>query len=150
MYLSAFNNSKTIEIVNLASDSSAASPIRIVISSSPKDFVNKSPKSKRHIDNVVNRIKATNQAREEQSTKINDPNLDTDYANIITIKKADPPQANPHDSNTTQQNSTTPQPQHSSTPIQQDYPPHPQTAEHDSTSDSEYEPQTDTTTNYID
>ena len=110
--------------------------------------MNKSPQSKRHIDIVVNRIKETNQAREEQSTKINDPDTDADYANIITIKKADPPQANPHDSNTTQQNPTTPQ--HSSTPIQQDDPPHPQTAEHDSTSDIENEPQTDATTNYND
>ena len=107
--------------------------------------MNKSLKSKRHIDNVVNRIKATNQAREEQSTKVNDPDTDTDYANIITIKKADAPQANPHDSNTTQQNPTTQQPQHSSTPTQQENLQQPQTAEHDST-----EPQIDTTTNYTD
>ena len=112
--------------------------------------MNKSPKSKRHIYNVVNRIKATNQAREEKSTKVNDPDKNTDYANIITIKKANPPQANPHDSNTTQQNPTTPQPQHSSTPIQQDNLQQPQTAEHDSTSDIENEPQIDTTTNYTD
>ena len=134
MDFSSFNNSKTIEIVNLASDSSAASPMRIVTSSYPKNIFNKSPKSIRHIDNVVNRIKATNQAREEQSTKINDPDTDTDYANIIAKKKADPPQADPHDSNTTQQNPTTSQP-HIHPHHSNKTPPHPQTAEHDSTSD---------------
>ena len=149
MDLSTFNNSKTIEIVNLASVSSAASPIRMVTSSSAKAFMNKSPKSKRHIDNVVNRIKATNQAREEQNTKINVPDKDTDYANIITIKKADP-QVNPNDNNMTQQNPTAPQPQHSSEPIQQNNPQNPQTAEHDSTSDIENDPKTDTTTNHKD
>ena len=37
--LSALSNFKTIEIINLASDSSNSSPMRIVTSSSPKDFV---------------------------------------------------------------------------------------------------------------
>ena len=131
----------------LASDSTAASPTRIVTSSSPMEFMNKSPKSNRHIDNVVNRIKAPNQPREEQNTKINVPDTGTDYANIITIKKADPPQAKFHDNDITQQNPTTPKPQHSSTPIQQDDSQHPQTAEHDSTSDIENDPQTDTKNN---
>ena len=85
----------------------------------------KSPK--RNIDNVVDQIKANNQAREEQTTK----ETDTDYANIITIKKADPPKVTTKDNITTQQNLTTPQPQHSSTPIQQDNHQHHQTAEHD-------------------
>ena len=150
MDLSTLNNSTTIEIVNLVSDSSTAGPIRIVTSSSPKDFMTKSPKTKRHIDNVVNGIKANNQAREKQVTKKKDPDTGTDYANIIMIRKADPPQANPHDSNTTQQNPTTPQPQHSSIPIQQDDHQHQQTAEHDSTSDIENEHQINMTANYND
>ena len=115
--------------------------MRIVTSSSPNDFMTKSPK--RNIDNVVDRIKASNQAREEQTTK--DIDTDTDYANIITIKKADPPKVSAQDNTTTQQNLTTPQPQHSSTPIQQEYHQQHQTAEHDSTSDIETEPQTNTT-----
>ena len=115
--------------------------MRLVTSSSPKDFMTKSPK--RIIDNVVDRIKANNQAREEQTTK--DTDTYTDYANIITIKKAEPPKVTTQDNITTQQNLTTPQPQHSSTPIQQDDHEHHQTAEHDSTSDIENEPQTKTT-----
>ena len=141
MDLSALSNSKTIEIKNLASDSSTPSPMRIVTSSSANDFMTKSPK--RNIDNVVDRIKASNQAREEQTTK--DTYTDTDYANILTIKKADPPKVSTQDNTTTQRNLTTPQPQHSSTPIQQEYHQHHQTAEHDSTSDIENEPQTNTT-----
>ena len=65
---------------------------------------------------MVDRIKANNQAPEEQTTK----DTDIDYANIITIKKADPPKVSTQDNITTQQNLTTPQPQHSSTPIQQE------------------------------
>ena len=104
----------------------------------------KSPK--RNINNVVDRIKANNQVREEQTTK--DTDTDTDYAKIITIKKADPPKVSTQDNTTTEQNLTTPQPQHSSTPIQQEYHQHHQTAEHDSVSDIEIEPQTNTTTTY--
>ena len=115
--------------------------MRIVTSSSPNDFMTKSPK--RNIDNVVDRIKASNQAREEQTTKVTD--TDTDYANIITIKKVDPPKLSTQDNTTTQQNLTTPQPQRSSTPFQQEYDQRHQTAEHDSTSDIENEPQTDMT-----
>ena len=99
MDLSALSNSKTIEIINLASDSSNSSPIRIITSSSPKDFMTNSlrdftPKSpskspKKNIDNVVEKIKATNKQQEAQTT--NDTDSDTDYANITTIKKADPP-----------------------------------------------------------
>ena len=141
MDLSALSNSKTIEIKNLASNLSTPSPMRIVTSSSSNDFMTKSPK--RNIDNVVDRIKASNQAREEQTTK--DTDTDTDYANIIRIKKADPPKVSTQDNTTTQQNLTTPQPQYSSTPIQKEYHQHHQTAEHDSTSDIENEPQTNTT-----
>ena len=142
MDLSSLSKSKTIEIINLASESSTPSPMRLVTSSTPNDFVTKSPK--RNIDNVVDRIKANNQVREEQTTK--DTDTDTDYANIITIKKADPPNVSTQDNTPTQQNLTIPQPQHSSTPIQQEYHQHHQTAEHDSTSDIENEPQTNTTT----
>ena len=131
-------NSKTIEIKNLASDSTTSSPMGIVTSSSPNDFMTKSPK--RNIENVVDRIKANNKAREEQTTK--DTDTDTDYANIITIKKADPPKVSTQDNIATQQNPTTPQPQHSSTPNQQTDHQHHQTAQHDSTSDIENEPQT--------
>ena len=145
MDLSTLQNSKTTETINLASDSSAASPARIV-TSSPKDFMNKLPRAKKHIDNVVKRIKATNQAREEKSTDINEPDKDTDYANIITIKKADPQQTKPHENNSTQQSTITPQPQHSSTPIHQNNSQHQQTAEHDSTYDIENEQQTHTYT----
>ena len=70
MDLSALSISKTIEIINLASDSSNSSPMRIVTSSSPKyfmtnakrDFMLKSPSKspKKNIDNVVEKIKATN------------------------------------------------------------------------------------------
>ena len=127
--------------MDLASDSSTPTPMRIVTSSSPNDFMIKSPK--RNIDNVVDRIKASNQAREEQTTKETD--TDTDYANIKTIKKADPPKVSTQDNTSTQQNLTTPQPQHSSTPIQQEYHQRHQTTEHDSTSDIENEPQTNTT-----
>ena len=108
--------------------------------------MNKLPRAKKHIDNVVKRIKATNQAREEKGTDINEPDKDTDYANIITIKKADPQQTKPHENNSTQQSTITPQPQHSSTPIHQNNPQHQQTAEHDSTYDIENEQQTDTYT----
>ena len=44
MVLSSLNNSKTTEIINLASDSSTSTPMRIVTSSSPKDFMTKSSK----------------------------------------------------------------------------------------------------------
>ena len=128
MDLSALSNSKTIEIINLASDSSNSSPMRIVTSSSPKDFMTnakrdcilKSPSKsqKKNIDNVVEKIKATNKHPEEQSTY--DTDSDTDYANIITIKKAGPPKTNTQDNIISQQDTTTPQPQHYSTPIQQD------------------------------
>ena len=96
MDLSTLSNSKTKEIINLASDSSNSSPMRIVTSSSPKDFMTKKLKSptkspKRNIDNVVEKIKANNQAQKVQTTK--DADSDTDYANIITIKKADPPKS---------------------------------------------------------
>ena len=95
---------------------------------------------------MVNKIKATNQAREEETPEANDPDTDTDYANIITIKKADQQQTKPHDNNSTQQNTTTLQPQHSSTPIHQDNPQQQQTVEHDSTSEIENEPQQDMNT----
>ena len=146
MDLSSLNHSKTIVIINLASDSSTSSPMWIVTSSSSKDFMAKSPK--RNIDNVLDKIKANNQAPEEKITKDTDTDTDTDtdYANIITIKKADPAKVTTQDNNTTQQIPTTPPPQHSSTPIQQDDHEHQQTAEHDSTSDIENEPQTNTTT----
>ena len=107
-----------------------------------KDFIPKSPK--RNIDNVVDKIIENNQAREEQTTK--DSDTDTDYANIITIKKTDPPKVTTQYNITIQQTFITPQPQHSSTPIQQDNYQHQQTVEHDSTSDIESEPQTNTTT----
>ena len=157
MDLSALSNSKTIEIINLASDSSNSSPMRIVTSSSPKDFMTNStrdftPKSpskspKKNIDNVVEKIKATNKQQEAQTA--NDTDSDTDYANIITIKKADPPKTNTQNQIFSQQDTTTPQPQHYSTPIQQDNQKHHQSAEHDSTSDIENEPQPSSTpTNY--
>ena len=141
MDLITFHNSKTIKIINIASGSSAASPARIVTSSSRKGFMNKSPRSKKHIDNLINKIKATNKAREEQTPEANDPHSDTDYANIITIKKLDPQQTKPQDNNSTQQNPIFLQPQHSSTPIHQDDSQQQQTVEHDSTSDIENEPQ---------
>ena len=146
MDLTTFHNSKTIKIINLASDSWAASPARIMTSSSPKDFMNKSRKSKKLLNNVVNKIKATNRAREEQTPEANNPDSDTDYANIITIKKADPQQTKPQDNNPTQQKPITLQPQHSSTPIHQDDSQQQQTVEHDSISDIENEPQMDTNT----
>ena len=147
--LSALSNSKTIELINLASDSSKSSPMRIVTSSTPKDFMTKTLKSptkspKRNIDIVVELLKANNQAQEVQTKKVADS--DTDYANIVTIKKTDPPKTTTQDNIITQQNNTTPHPQLSSTPIQQDKQKHPQTAEHDSTSDIENEPQPITTT----
>ena len=114
----------------------------MVTSSSSNDFMTKIPK--KNIDKVVDRIKANNQVREEQTTK--DTDTDTDYANIITIKKADPQKVSTQDNTTTQQNLKTPQPQNSSTPIQQEYRQHHQTTEHDSTSDIENEPKTNTTT----
>ena len=150
MDLSALSNSKTIEIINLPYDSSNSSPLRIVTSSFPKDFMNNIqkdfiPKSpKRNIDNVVDKIIANNQAREEQTTE--DSDTDTDYAIIITIKIADPPKVNTQDNINLQQTLITPQPQHSSTPIQQDDHQHQQTVEHDSFSDIENESQTNTTT----
>ena len=156
MDLSALSNTKTIEIINLASDSSKSSPMRIVISSSPKDFMTNptrdfTPKSpskspKKNIDNVVEKIKWTNKQQEAQTT--NDTDSDTDYANIITIKKVDPPKTNTQDNITLQQDSTEPQPQHYSTPIQQDNQKHHQSAEHDSTSDIENEPQPSSTPTY--
>ena len=95
MDLSALSNSKTIEIINLASDSSNSSPMRIVTSSSPKDFMTNAKRDhilklpsespKKNIDNVVEKIKATNKHPEAQTTY--DTDSDTDYANIITIKK---------------------------------------------------------------
>ena len=153
MDLSALSNSKTIEIINLASDSSNSSPMRIVASSSPKDFMTnpkrdftlKSPSKspKKNIDIVVEKIKATNKHPEAQTTY--DTDSDTDYANIITIKKADPLKTNTQDNIISQQDTTTPQPQHYSTPIQQDNQKHHQSAEHDSTSDIENEPQASST-----
>ena len=153
MDLSALSNSKTIEIINLASDSSNSSPMQIVTSSSPKDFITnptrdfilKSPSKspKKNIDNVVEKIKATNKQPEAQTTY--DKDLDADYANTITIKKADPPKTNTQDNIISQQDTTTPQPQHYSTPIQQDNQKHHQSAEHDSTADIENEPQPSST-----
>ena len=86
---------------------------------------------------------ATNKQPEAQTT--NDTDSDTDFANIITIKKADPPKTNTQDNIISQQDTTTPQPQHYSTPIQQDNQKHHQSAEHDSTSDIENEPQPSST-----
>ena len=105
----------------------------------------KSPNSKRHIDNVANRIKANNQASEEQVAQNNDPDTDEDYANSIT-KEGRSTTSQPTRQNTTKKNPSAPQPQHSSTPIQQDDHQHQQTAEHDSTSEIENEPQTNITT----
>ena len=153
MDLSSLSNSKTIEIINLASDSSNSSPMRIVTSSSPKDFMTNPPRGftlkspskspKKNMDNVVEKIKATNKQQEAQI--INDTDSDTDYANIITIKKADPPMTNTQDNIISQQDTTTPQPQHNSTPTQQDNQNQHQSAEHDSTSDIENEPQPSST-----
>ena len=120
MDLFALSNSKTIEIINLASDSSNSSPMRIVTSSSPKNFMTnakrdsmlKSPSKspKKNIDNVVEKIKATNKHPDSQTT--HDTNSDKDYANIITIKTADPPKTNTQDTIISQQDTTTPQTQH--------------------------------------
>ena len=104
--LSALSNSKTIEIINLASDSSNSSPMRIVTSSYPSDFMTKSPgdftpkssskSPKRNIDNVVEKLKANNKAQEAQTTK--DTDSDTDFNNA--------PQPQDNNVNTTQATKT--------------------------------------------
>ena len=146
MDLSTISNSKTIEVVNIASDSSNTSPIRIITSSSPKDFMNHpsqgpTPKSplkypKKDINNIVEQIKAAKQ-QDPQFTK--DSDSDTDYANLITIKKASPTKTSSKANPT--KDTSTPHPQHSSTPLHSNIQTHPQSAEHDSTSDIENEPQ---------
>ena len=78
----------------------------------------------------------------EQTPQNSDSDSNTDYANIITIKKAKPQQPTAPKDNNAQQDTTTPQPQQSSTPIQLDEPQQ-QIVEHDSTSDLENEPETE-------
>ena len=87
MELSNIQNSRTIDVINLSSDSSTASPARVVTSSSPKDFMEKTPRPEKRINNIVQKLKASNKDFVEQTPQNNDSNSNTDYANIITIKK---------------------------------------------------------------
>ena len=143
MDLSNIQNSKTNEVINLASDSSTASPVRIVASSSPRDFMTELPPPKKHMDNILDNRKANNKELGEQNPQNTQSDSETDYANIITIKKTDTQPPKPIDNNTTQQNSIVLQPQQASPPIQPDDTPQ-QTLEHDSTSDIENEPEPET------
>ena len=139
MDLSNIQNSRTIEIVNLAPDSSTASPVRIITSSFSKDFMNQIPRPQKQIDNIVNKIKANNKDYVDQTPHSIQSDSETDYANIITIRKAGPQPPKPLDSNnTTKEKTKASQPQQSSTPIQMDIAKQ-QNVEHDSTSDLENE-----------
>ena len=113
-------NKDTKKVISLVSDSSTSSPSRIVTSSSPKDFMSQTPRQRKHIVNIVNKIKAINKRLTQTTPHNTQSNIETDYANLITIKKADPQPAQANDSNITQQNTTSLHPQHSSTPTQVD------------------------------
>ena len=101
------------------------------------------PRLKKHIDNIMDKIKANNKELGEKIPHNKQSDCEMDYANIITIKNADTYPSKPLDNNTTQQNSKILQPQHASVPIQPNNTPQ-QTVEHDSTSDVENEPETET------
>ena len=92
MDFSTIKKLETIEVINLASDSSVASPSRIITGSSPKDFMNRKPTAKKHIDTIVSKIRPNNQeliSPNVQLQHIEQSDSETDYANIITIKKVD-------------------------------------------------------------
>ena len=91
----------------------------------------------------MDKIKANNKELEEQIPHITQSDSETDYANIITIQKADTHQPKPLDNNATPQNSIVLQPLHASAQIQPDHLPQ-QTTEHDSTLDVENEPEPET------
>ena len=78
MDLSNIQNSKTNEVIILPSDSSTASPARIVTSSSPKDFMEITPKLKKHKDNIVNKIKTGNEDFVEQNPQNTNSDSETD------------------------------------------------------------------------
>ena len=142
MDLSNIQNSKKIEVINLTSDSSTASPIRIITSPSPKEFMNQTTGPEKQIDNIANKIKDSNKDLVEQTPQNTQSKSETDYANIITMKKVDRQPAKEPMDISTQQSTTTPQPQHSSTPNQLDEVQQ-QNVEHDSTLDIENEPELD-------
>ena len=54
--LEKWNNSDTVEVINLVSDSPQQSPITIVTSSSPKDFMNTPNKGRRSVERIVQKL----------------------------------------------------------------------------------------------
>ena len=90
MDLSKIQNSKTVDVIILALDSSTTSPLRIITSTSPEDFMNQRPRPKKHIENIVNKIKASNKHFAEQIPQSTQSDSETDYSIVFTIKKADP------------------------------------------------------------
>ena len=54
--LEKWNNSDTVEVINLVSDSPQQSPITIVTSSLPKDFMNTPNKGRRSVERIVQKL----------------------------------------------------------------------------------------------
>ena len=99
-------------MINLALDSSETSQTGIITSYSPKDFMQSKISPKRQIDRLVKKIRAKNQEKltsEEQPPQIKKPDSESDYTNIIIIRRAEANAPQDYKSDTTQQTITTPQ-----------------------------------------
>ena len=88
----------------MASNFSATSAARIVTSFSTKDFRQTRSLTRKHINKIVNLIRAKKQEKAtkgNQSNHIKQPASATNYATNFTIKKAEPivPQKDIHSGN---------------------------------------------------
>ena len=63
--LDRWNNSDTVEVINLVSDSPLQSPITIVTSSSPKDFMHTPNKSRGSVERIVQKLPINKDNMEE-------------------------------------------------------------------------------------
>ena len=72
--LDKWNNSNTVEVINLVSDSPQQSPITIVTSSSPKDFMGTSNKGRGSVERIVQKLPIN---RDQTKGTPTEPNRDT-------------------------------------------------------------------------
>ena len=107
----------------------------------PKVVVNQTHRPKKHIDNIVSKIKASNKDFVEQTPQNTQSDSETDYANKITIRKADTQPPKSLDNKTTRQKTTAPPPNTHKHPS--NWMKYSNKVEHDSTSDIENEPETE-------
>ena len=83
--LDKWNNSDTVEVINLVSDSPRHSPITTVTSSLPKDFMNMKNKGHGSVEKIVQKLQVN---REHSQRNKTGPNQDTNQTSQATANTA--------------------------------------------------------------